>query len=204
MTESSRTAPWCDTIHSLSLSLWLAALVLGGVSAAVMFPAMKTVNPTLADFPGLEPDHWKIAAGMVQRRIFFVSDFIQFIAAIGTFITLGLRLIGAGIPRAARRAATLVRTVAVGAAMLLLSYHLLVLAPRLDDNLTTFYAQAQAGNLPAAQAARAAFDADHPIASSVLGTMTICVLAGLWASIWPLAGPLPDLAEPTRRSRPPR
>ena len=98
MAEPASPSPWCDTIHTLALCLWLAALILGGASAAVVFPTMKSVNPMLPDFPGFEADHWKIAAGMVQQRIFFVSDTVQFIAAIAAFLTLGLRLIGLAPP----------------------------------------------------------------------------------------------------------
>lgn len=184
-------APWCDTLHTLALALWLSALVLGGASAAVMFPTMKSVHPSLADFPGLEADHWKIAAGLVQQRIFLVSDAVQFVAAIAAFATLGVRLIGVGVPRAARRPATVVRAAAVGCAMLLLSYHLLVLAPRMSDNLAVYYEHARAGRLVDAGAARGRFDADHPTAGRVLGATTLCVLSALVASVWSLARP-PD------------
>lgn len=192
MPDPARPAPWCDTIHTLTLCLWLAALILGGASAAVVFPTMKSVNPTLPDFPGFEADHWKIAAGVVQQRIFVVSDIVQLIAAAAAFLTLGLRLSGWGVPRAQRRRATLVRALAVAAAMLLLSYHLLILAPRLSLNIAEYYEHARAGRVPEARASQALFDADHPAASRILTVTAACVLTALCASLWSLARPVED------------
>ena len=82
------------------------------------------------------------------------------------------------------------RVLAIMIAMLLLSYHLLVLAPRLSVNIAAYYEQVRAGRVPEAQAALALFEADHPMASRVLSATAVCVFTALCASLWSLARPV--------------
>lgn len=175
-----RPAPWLDVIHILALSVWLAGLLSAGLSAAIIFPQMKSLHPALPDFAHYSGEHWKIAGGFVANRIFLIVDSVQLVCASTAILTLGLTLLRANkapVGSPARRpplAGT--RILLLTFACALLAYELLILSPRMALNLNNFWTAAKDGNRAVADAAQAAFDADHPIASNVLVATAAAVL----------------------------
>ena len=56
-------------------------LVMSGTMAAVIFPTMKQLQPVLPEFVKVPQDHWSLAAGLVMRKVFFISDAVQLVMA---------------------------------------------------------------------------------------------------------------------------
>lgn len=177
------------TAHVLSLALWLASLLMAGVSAAIVFPTTRALAPRLPAYEAFVGEHWKIAAGHVQQRIFLACDAGQLVCGGVAFLTLGLMLIGVGMPRLDKRTTTTVRVLATAAALIVLCYHLLVLSPRMQQNLTAYWSNAEAGRQAEANVAQDAFEVDHPTASRALSLLAACVGVSLVASVWGLARP---------------
>ena len=177
----------CDTLHLTALAIWLGALMTGAISASIVFPTLRRLNPRLPDFESFTGEHWKIAAGQVQQPVFTWADIIQLAMAGVVFFTLGLRLVGFGVAQAPRRSATVVRTLAVSAAVVMFAYNLLVLAPRMYPHLKQYWALAREGQTQQAQAEADLFGEDHPTATRILSGTAACVLTAFVAGAWTLA-----------------
>mgnify|MGYP000934491492 CR=1 FL=1 len=81
---------WSEAMHAMALAMWLAALAGAGLAAAIAFPAMKSLQPSLPDFPGAVPDHWMIAGGHIGRPAFMIADRASLLAAALAVITLAI------------------------------------------------------------------------------------------------------------------
>lgn len=171
---------------------------MAGVSAAIVFPTTRALAPRLPAYEAFVGEHWKIAAGHVQQRIFLACDAGQLVCGGVAFLTLGLMLIGVGVPRLDKRAATTVRVLATAAALIVLCFHMLVLSPRMQRNLTAYWSNAEGGRQAEAEVAQAAFEVDHPTASRAFSLLAACVAASLVASVWGLARPMRPGDEGTR------
>lgn len=185
----SRSGAVCEVFHLTALAIWFGAILMAGGSAAVMFPAAKNLGIRLDGYQELSAEHWRIAAGQIQQRIFFVSDAVQTAAAGLAFATLGLRLIGFGMAKPEKRAATTLRTASVGVAVLLACFYLFVLAPRMFTNAKGYWSHGAAGDVATAREFQSAFDEDHPTASRVISATAGCVLVAFAACAWSLAAP---------------
>lgn len=181
--SSSTAARVCETVHLLALAVWFGAIAMSAVVAAVVFPLMRDLDPTLGAYPAYTGDHAVLAGGHVGNRVFMIADIVQFACAMAVLGTT-IALIGF-LGWSTRRIATAVRLIAVGGAVLVVSYHLMVLAPRMSQNLAEHWAHAQAGRTAEAEAARGAFNTDHPKARNTLagtgGFVLIAFVAGAWA-----------------------
>jgi len=182
-----RATGLCETVHSLALAVWFGALMAGGISAALLFRTMRELEPTLAGFEGFSGEHWKLGAGRIQAGIFFVCDFVQLGAAALAFLTLGIRLLGAGVDRAPRRAATAWRTIGVGAGVVLVASNVMILAPRMDPHLRSYWQLAREGRTPEALAEAERFNSYHPAATRVHGATAVAVLVAMTAGAWSLS-----------------
>lgn len=166
---------WSEAMHAMALSIWLAALAGAGLAAAIAFPSLKSLQPTLPGFPGMVPDHWMIAGGHVGRPAFMIADRASLLAAAVAVVTLAIvtrlgRVHGAWLA---------VRWVCVGGAASLAVFNGLFLAPRMDDHLVAYWEAAKAGDVERAARDRALFTADHPTASRILGISAMLVLGGI-------------------------
>ncbi|MFT5422727.1 MAG: hypothetical protein ACI89L_000492 [Phycisphaerales bacterium] len=172
-----------ETLHLASLCVWLGAVVMSGVVAAVIFPLMRTLDPTLGAYPSFTGDHSNLAAGRIAARVFLISDAAQFASATLALATMALLLVRGAITN--RRWGHGVRVVSLAFAITTLSYHLMILGPRMDTSLHNYWAAAAAGDNAAAETARLAFSDDHPKASRSLGILAVsvgvCLVSGLWA-----------------------
>jgi hypothetical protein len=168
-TPSTGTPPWLGATHLLALTIWLAALLAAGLSAALIFTQMKQLQPTLPEYAAYTGEHWKIAGGMVANKIFVIVDYVQLSCALVAILTLGLTLQGANkaVPKY-RPPLAGVRILFLSIACALFCYQLFILSQGMAVHLNNFWIAAKQGNMPVANAAQAAFDADHPTASNVL------------------------------------
>lgn len=172
----------CEVVHLLALAVWFGAVTMAAVVAAIVFPLMRRLEPTLGRYPLFEGDHAVLAGGHVGNSVFLVADIVQFACA-GVVLATTIGLVGfLGWPM--RRIVTGVRLLAIGGALLVVSYHLMVLAPRMNENLREYWALAEAGKTQEAETARAAFSADHPKARNTMGGTAALVLVAFIAGAW--------------------
>ena len=164
-----------ETIHLTALGVWLGALIMTGAAAAITFPMMRDLDPALGAYPDYTGEHWSLGAGVIADRIFLVCDIVQFVCAFLAFATLGWGLL-AWIKRSI---AGVVRTIAVGLAMAMVSYWLFIFTMQLDVHLDAYWAAAAAGDNEGAATAKSAFDAMHPLATKLMGAQAALVLVAL-------------------------
>lgn len=179
---TSAAARACECVHLLALAVWFGAVSMSAVVAAIVFPLMRKLDPTLGMYPDFKGDHAMLAGGHVGNSVFLVADMVQFACAVVVLATAIMLIAALGWPM--KRIATGVRLCAIGGALLIASYHLLVLAPRMSENLHHYWQLAAAGQTDAAEAARGAFSADHPKARNTLTGTAACVLVAFLAGAW--------------------
>ncbi|MCW5766871.1 MAG: hypothetical protein KIT68_12955 [Phycisphaeraceae bacterium] len=184
----SRTLAVCHTVHVLSLAVWLGVTLMTGAAAGIVFPTVKAMGPTapaFAAYPNDAGQHGLIIAGKVASRYFLVHDVVQFVCCSAACVTLGVMLAASrrkgGTPAAAMGA----RVPLAALALTLVAYQLFVLGPEMMTNLSRHWGAAQAGRIDEALAAKAAFDANHPIATWVMAGTAVIVLALLVLAAWP-------------------
>lgn len=175
----------CETVHAAALGMWLGALVVTGASAAMLFPAMKGLNPELPAFAGYTGPHWLIAGGQVVQRLFLALDVAQFVAMLLSLGTFAVSAMWLGLPL--RRSSTVVRVALLLALVGILSYRLGFFEPEMQDLLRRYWGAAAAGDNETALRLKAQFDAGHPVQSRLLGATAALVLASLVAGIWSFA-----------------
>ncbi|MFG0275707.1 MAG: hypothetical protein ACF8QF_11680 [Phycisphaerales bacterium] len=187
----SRLRPTLETAHILALGVWLGALVMTGATAAIAFPTMRDLDPSLPAFAAYPEDHCTIAAGMVMARVFFVCDTVQLVGAMVASVTLiGLFATGA-VSR--RRAAHVIRAAILAALAVSLLQYLIFPAREMAQHLDAFWTAARAGDIATADAERAAFDRLHPGASLRLSLHAIGIVAALVVGCWAATTPATDV-----------
>lgn len=166
-----------QAVHVVALALWLGSVVSAGLGAAIIFPTMRGLDPRLPGYGGYTGEHWMLAAGKIAARIFAATDVAQVVAALVAAVS-AVGLVRSGWVRA--------RSVAGGGWVLglvgavgVLAYSTGVLRRRMDANLLEYWAAALAGENEAAEAARLAFGAEHPLASNLMAGTALLVLAAL-------------------------
>ncbi|MEX2220047.1 MAG: hypothetical protein WD749_14950 [Phycisphaerales bacterium] len=180
-----------ETVHAGTLGVWLGVLVMTGAGAAVVFPEMRSLDPRLPDFAAYGGEHWLIAGGRVAQRLFTVSDIAQlglFCVFVATFTAMVL----------GRALAPRWREFRLALALLLLgvlAYRFGVLGPRMASDLGEYWSAARAGDGETAARAKAAFDADHPLGSRLIGASAALVALSLIASLVSLGRASPALRE---------
>lgn len=165
-----------EAVHLTAVGLWAGVAAMAGATAAVMFTQMRELDPSLPGYAAYDGSHADLAAGFIQARVFWIGDLVQFACASLALLTLILMLAVGGL--AIRRVSTGVRTAALCCALGALSFSLLVLGPRMTQNVQAYWAAAAAGDNEQAAAFYAAFDADHPTASrTLMATFGLSVIA---------------------------
>jgi hypothetical protein len=154
---------------------------------------MRQLDPSLGAYETFGGDHASLGAGLIAARVFAVGDIVQFACAFLAFATLG-----AGLALWVRRSPSgVIRAIAVGLAMALVSYWLFMLSHELKVHLECYWAAASAGDEDAAAQAKVAFDPLHPWATRVMGAQAILVLVCLVSGCWSaLGGPRPAEVTP--------
>jgi len=176
-----------ESVHLFSLALWLGGVVMSGVVAAVVFPLMRDLDPTLGAYPEFTGDHANLGAGRIAARVFLIADGVQFVCGFGALAALAVLILRGALSN--RRLTHGVRVVAMAVALTSLSYQLLLLAPRMDRNLSAYWAAAEAGDNQSAETARLAFNEDHPTASRTLSITAFAVATTLAFGLWSCQAP---------------
>jgi len=171
-----------ETIHLTVLGIWLGVLLMTGVAAAVLFPTIKQLRPTLPDFASYTGEHWRIAAGQPAAKLFVICDATQFACAMIGAISLLVLVFVAKVK--VRRPAMLIRIGAFLLAMGLLGAQFFFVAPSMHVNMLAFWQAAAAGDNTGAEVFRAAFDKDHPTASAILSSTAGCVFVSFMFAAW--------------------
>ncbi len=179
-----------EAIHALALAIWLGSLVMAGAVAAQVFPLIRDLDPRVPGHEAFDGEHWLIVAGHVGQMTFNTTDLIQFVCAMMAMLTLIGSLGLFGLPM--RRLSVLSRACALGAAIILVAYELLVLGPAMQQDLVQYWNAARAGDNALARSAREAFMARHPEASRVLGLTALAVTVALVAQVFSLLASSPD------------
>lgn len=174
-----------ETVHLTALGVWAGALFGAGVAAAVAFPTMKGLDPTLGAYPNYTGEHWMLAAGRVAARVFLITDLTQFVCA---FLAVVGFVVATVAGDKARSWLKFFRAGALGVAFLLVSYHLLIQGPRMDRDLRAYWDAAAAGDNATAKAHQDAFAAQHGGASRVMTATFGATLVTLGLGAWGLAG----------------
>jgi len=170
-----------EVVHIVALSAWFGAVGMSGVVAAVVFPAMGKMQPTLGAYPGYEGDHALLAAGLIAGKVFLIVDTVQFVAAavaLGSFVTM----IVAGY--SLNTLVRVLRSVVLLATMGLLSWHLFMLMDAMSKNLRSYWDFAAAGNTEQADVYKNAFMSMHETAANSLKGLMLSTLVCLVLAIW--------------------
>lgn len=185
-----------ETVHLTFVGLWMGSLAMTGAAAAIIFPTMRGLNPALPEYAGFTGPHWKLAAGHVASRIFLVNDAVSLGCMIVSGLMLGL-IVAAKGPWL-RPWATGARLVAFFGALGLLVYSFFFLGPRMNANMLSYWESARSGDNESALAFQAAFDADHPTASTVMVASFVCVTLLLIAGAFGAVGQAKSMTEQVR------
>jgi len=182
-----------EVVHIVALSVWVGAVGVSGIVAAVVFPTMGEMLPTLGAYPEYTGDHALLGAGRIAGQVFLIVDSIQFICAtiaLGALITMIVA--GYSINTLGRVA----RCVALLFTMGLLSWHLFILMPGMQMDLSSYWDLAAAGESAAADVHKDAFMALHETAANSLKGLTLGVLLALILAIWTGTGHTKNPADP--------
>jgi len=166
-----------DAAHLAALGVWVGAVGMTAAVAAVIFPEMKELAPSVESFSAYPKDHWVIAAGRVMGRVFTILDWAQIACALLALVSAALLV----VMKDARRWRRLFVTLAPAAALV---WYALMVAQPMHADLAGFWDAARSGNVEAADAYRGAFDARHPVASDAMGAIMLLALGALMISAW--------------------
>jgi hypothetical protein len=170
-------------VHAAMLGLWLGALVMAGAAAAIIFPMVRDLDPSLPHYADYAGDHWRILAGQVANRLFRIGDWVQLVCALSAAATLAW---ACGIaPRPSQRA-IMARWCGACVLAMLLVFTFAVLRPRMSANAEAYWDAARRGDDRAAQAYQSAFNADHPVASRTLALSAAALIAQIAVTAWSL------------------
>jgi hypothetical protein len=172
-----------NLLHIATMGLWAGMLAMSGVSAALIFPMMKRLDPALPEFAAYTGDHWMIAAGMIAARQFSLLAWAESVLAL---IAVGSLMGLVASTRGGLSHGLVLRCVAVGGATAVLLYQSFVLQTRMDGHMLAHWNAARAGDNEAALTHKDAFTADHPLASGLMQARLGLLLAGLAAGVWSL------------------
>ncbi|MEM1329548.1 MAG: hypothetical protein AAGG07_03195 [Planctomycetota bacterium] len=179
-----------EVIHGTLLGVWLGAVLMTGIAAAIIFPTVKELSPTVSTLAAYDGEHWRIVAGRVANTVFLYSDTVQFVCATGGLASLIAVLIASG--SGWRRITLGLRTVGFAVALSLFSYSFFILRTKMNGELIAYWSSAEAGENAIAAAHRQAFAEMHPTASTLIGATAFAVLFTL----------VTGLFDATRRSIP--
>lgn len=174
-----------ETVHLTALGVWSGALFGAGVAAAVAFPTMRGLEPTLAAYPDYTGEHWMLAAGRVAARVFLVTDGVQFVCAL---LAIGGFALAVATGPKIRSWLRFLRATALGIAFLLVSFHLLIQGPRMDRDLRAYWDAAAAGDNATAATHQQAFSDQHPTASRIMTGTFVATLATMALGVWSVSG----------------
>ena len=184
---------FANGVYWLLLGLWVGSLVLSAATAAMMFPMMKAIAPVLPEYAAYTGSHGLLLAGQIMSRVFFVQDVIELAALVGVAVILVGHFVAFRL--SSRTLANRIRLAAGALLLVIVCYKAFIMAPRMYYNLGDFWAAAKVGDMAGADAAHAAFEADHPTATNLMATTLCALVVFIFASAWALTGDVMVVAE---------
>jgi hypothetical protein len=167
-----------ESLHTAALGLWLGILILAGAAAAILFPTMHSLDPTLREYPAYTGPHWSLAAGTIANRIFNIAGIIEVACAAVFLATLAALLVSRSLPKwaAVLRALTAVAIAAAWVTRMIPTAHI-------AGRLIAYDRAARAGDNTLAEQHRSIIAADHPLATRLMVAMAILLVLALAASL---------------------
>lgn len=155
----------CEVASAAALGLWAGALAMVGVMAAIAFPMMRDLDPSLPGYAAYDGEHWRIAAGSILDTAFGIGDLVG-VVLLGVAILCAavLAKLGGACPRTRLG---VVRWVTLLIAAMVTVYVMGALRPEMNGLTEDHFTNAAAGRNAAAGVAREAFDALHGTASNL-------------------------------------
>lgn len=166
----------CQILHVVALSVWMGAVGMSGLVAAIVFPTMRELDPTLGAYGGYEGDHALLGAGRIASKVFFSVDIIQFVCA---SVALGAIVLLVVTGYSLNTLARVFRVIVLCMTLALLSYHLLLFMPELQRLLNGYWEHAAQGDTGTADQYKDRFLEFHGTASRILGGLTLMVLINI-------------------------
>jgi hypothetical protein len=164
----------------LALALWLAAAVAPGAAAVSAFRVIPTLGVSIPAldgyFGGDSVDAGRYVAGRMLQPLFDATDWVQISAAALTASTL-FRLWRLGHLKGPTwlRALAMAAVVAAGA----LFGVRLAMGGHMRTELLAYWSAIDAADRPAAELAKASFDADHRLAERLSSAQLAALLAAI-------------------------
>lgn len=183
MDAMDRTAAAGLTVFS---GIAMGALAMTGVVAAVAFPTMRALDPSLPGYAGYGGAHWSLAAGVLAERVFHIG-----FAVAGVCLLVCVGAVGVMLARREGGRMPIVRAGLLLVTLGVFLAHVAWLQPRMDEAAAEYRAAAAAGEGERAIAAKARFDGMHPNASRLVMGATASALALFAASAWAASGRRP-------------
>jgi hypothetical protein len=179
-----------NTFYWLALIVWISALISAGVAAMNVFGTLDAMPLELQRYAAYPvDDHPRLAAGHIMEGVFFLVDVLQFIAVPITLLALIAQVVVFHVPM--RRVSNVVRSAAIVIAAALFACHATMLAPKMNRELRSYWAAAEAGQVDEAADHRRAFNAYHPAADAILRLNLLLLLIAAGASAVAFT-PMPD------------
>jgi hypothetical protein len=180
-----RWRPFLEAIHLTAAGVCTGAILMAGVTAAILFPAVKKMDPQLPAYSAYTGEHWRIVGGHIGEPMFLAVDLVQFVCLLLTFGTL--TAIAFSRDESTRRISFAVRSLALLVAFVTFCWRFFVVTPPLNETLQAYWKAAQAGNNDQAGVYQAAFDAGHGTSSTLmqitLAAMLVATFAGIWNAV---------------------
>lgn len=176
MSRTLRAASFTLTVSS---GFAFGVLAMTGLFAALIFPTVRDLDPSLPAYVAYDGPHWSLAAGVVAERVFRVG-----LPVAGIAVLLALL---AALVLTARRDTDRFPVARLGLSVVcvaLLAAQALWLQPRMNTAAEAYRDAAISGDNTTAQRAKAEFDAMHPTASRLLGSGAIASMALFLCSAW--------------------
>ena len=168
-----------NTVLVVCSGIVFGVLAMTAVVAAVTFPRMKSLDPTLVGYASYDGAHWSLAAGWIAEGVFDIGFLVAGVALAGCIAAvLGLTFVRG---RTGMPIVRLGLTLVVAA---LFCTHVGWLQRRMDVAATEYRDAAARGENPAAAEAKARFDAMHPTASRLISAATLAGLVLFGVSAW--------------------
>lgn len=155
-------------------------LAMTGLVAGVLFPTMHSLNPTLPAYSQYTGAHWSLAAGIIAERIFDIGFVVVAIAIALCWSALILLMLCTkylGRLPLLRATVLLVTTI-------VFVFQVGMVGPQMRASGVEYRQAALAGDNATADKAKTRFDSLHPVATNLIISSTMGMLALFVYSSW--------------------
>ncbi|MBX3353099.1 MAG: hypothetical protein KF684_09190 [Phycisphaeraceae bacterium] len=183
-TPANRLAARLNAAHLVALALVAGMIATTGLTAAIAFPTMRDLQPTLGIYPDFGGEHAPLAAGTVMQKVFRLAGAAQFFLIGAASVTLTLAgTIANPHGGLARARVWQVRTL-ITLAVLGTLFAQNTVQRGMNRSLAAYHAAASAGDDAQAQEFRQRFADRHPTTSRLLTAALLLSVAGLAMGVW--------------------